>query len=118
MECKYLSIYISMTKCRRPRTCFRYFALLNAFKKHSEADCFRYLEADCFRYLEADCFRYFALLSLLGSIWKLTVFAILDCFDTEKTKQRKHQASKTVSWSPALCHSINRYQIILFERLF
>jgi len=40
------------------------------------------------KHLEADCFRYLALISLSGSIWKLTVFAILDCFDTKKTNQR------------------------------
>jgi len=38
----------------------------------------QHLEADCVRYSEA-----------FGSIWKLIVFAILDCFDTEKTNQRK-----------------------------
>jgi len=49
----------------------RYFALFSLFGsiwKHLEADCFRYF-AHCFHYLEA-----------FGSIWKLTVFAILHRF--------------------------------------
>jgi hypothetical protein len=83
-----------MTKCRRPRNCFRYFVLFSLFGstwKHSDTDCFRYLEAfgsiriltvfaiwkhsntDCFRCLEA--FGYW-LFSLFGSIRILTVFAI------------------------------------------
>jgi len=44
------------------------------------------------KHLEADWFRYFALYSLFGSIWKLTGFATLDCFDTGKTNQRKQSS--------------------------
>jgi len=43
---------------------------------------------------KGNCLRYFALFSPFGSIWKLTVFAVLHCLDTEKTKQRKRWASR------------------------
>jgi hypothetical protein len=59
--------------------------------------------------LETDCFRYFALFSLLesfGSIWKLTAFAT---FCTVLTLKR--QIAKSVSWSPALCHTQREFQI-------
>ena len=86
-----------MTKCRRPRNCLRYlFALFSAFCN--------------LEHLEA----------LFGR--KLTVLAILHCFDTMKrqirensnktskcfqiAKSRKeYKKAKTDSWSPALCDS-------------
>jgi hypothetical protein len=60
------------------------------------------------RHLEAHCFRYFGLLSLYGGIWKLTVFAILDCFDTEQTQITRKQYSKSFQIIPKQCFKIQR----------
>ena len=67
-----------MTKCRRPRNCFRYFVLF----------------------------------SLFGSIWILTVFAILHRFDTEKTNQRKLWASPNASKN---IYFWNLLEVLLFS---
>jgi len=63
----------------RPRNCLSLFFTVFAIWKHREAFGSWLFSLFCtVRYLEA--FR---------SNWKLAVFAILDCFDTEKTNQRK-----------------------------
>ena len=54
----------------RPGNCFSYFTLFYPF-------------GSIWKHLEA-----------FGSIWKLTVFAVLHCLDTEKTKKRNQRASK------------------------
>jgi hypothetical protein len=78
-----------MTKWVRPRNCFHYFEAVGSWLFSLFCTVFTIL-----KHLEADCFHYFALFSLFGSIWKLTVFDVLHCFDSENTKQRKQWASR------------------------
>jgi len=107
-----------MTKCRRPRNGYRYFALFSLYGsiwKHLEA-IGSYMEA-IGSYMEA----FGSWLFSFETVWKhlevllfslICVFSVKTVQNSENSQlpnafiQRKQcKIAKTVSWSPALCHT-------------